>query len=283
MVRDDDGRMQAKIADLGSAVIKQTRRTRRSQTIRTGQAVGTESWLAPETLISSQHTSSSDIYSFGLILWRILNDGAELFQDWEEEDKRLISAEGVVRRLPLNPDMLRQLYDRALSGRPFKMMEPDWLKALNHLHPLKRLWGIMEACLVITCVRQGEDIFSSRLRPTGKVRPTAIQLVRMLDSFMVEFEQGFHCEEQLPVTESGIPGLRFVQVAKDGHCFYRSVARCLGIAEEESAILFLRNAVSEEIRENLENYRKFFNLPGRTLEEYTTAIVETNEWAGDLK
>jgi len=58
--------MEAKVADFGLSKIKLNNSETYSYTM------GTVAWMAPEVLLDAKHfTASSDVYSFGIILWEI--------------------------------------------------------------------------------------------------------------------------------------------------------------------------------------------------------------------
>ena len=57
-----------KICDFGLSRIRNTKKNKKNNNIR----VGTPHWMAPEILKGEKYEYESDVYSFGIILWKML-------------------------------------------------------------------------------------------------------------------------------------------------------------------------------------------------------------------
>lgn len=88
-----DERWRAKVSDFG------TSRFREETAIQTIHALGTPGWMAPECLRGEQFDEKSDVYSYGVVLWELL----EGLIPWDGKDPvQVIGAVGFRgERLPL--------------------------------------------------------------------------------------------------------------------------------------------------------------------------------------
>lgn len=178
LVNDERGNLHAKISDFGVSYAKQTmtatttRRT--SHKAEPEEKVGTELWQAPELICFGQrHDFNSDIYSLGLIFWRILSGGERLFLD---ADPAQAKQEG---RLPRNANGIQRLYNRAYTpGKPAVLKGQD-------THLLEDLWEVTRACLQHT---HGEDSSDNVKLIPGASRPTADMVVKILKTHVTKIE-----------------------------------------------------------------------------------------------
>ncbi|KAJ1534823.1 hypothetical protein HK096_003364 [Nowakowskiella sp. JEL0078] len=106
---------KVKLTDFGFAKIKSV-----SSTINTARGVsGTLRWLAPERLQQSKMSESTDVYSFGMVMYEILSEGKLPFElDGLEDDHQILAA----------------LYNQQRPSRPTTILCND------------RLWAIVEDC-----------------------------------------------------------------------------------------------------------------------------------------
>lgn len=131
---------KAKVADLGLAEINQNASRLHSVTSIKEQN-GSIFWQAPEVVLGAQHSQSSDIFSFGLILWRIVSHGAALYDDKDENLLPTVTADLITLyiddmafRLTI-PGNCMQLLRTIIEGcwRPIYKRENKGRKASLHL------------------------------------------------------------------------------------------------------------------------------------------------------
>lgn len=65
--------MTAKVCDFGLSKKKP------SDTFRASCKKGTVDWMAPEMILNNSCTQSCDIYSFGIVMWELLNLSSNVF------------------------------------------------------------------------------------------------------------------------------------------------------------------------------------------------------------
>lgn len=152
--------MIAKISDLGISKVRDIATT--IGTVRPGERAGTKLWQAPEVLLGKNHEWSSDIFSFGLVMWRILHDGKPISS---EKDRTL---------LPLDSSKLKNLYSIKIDFR---------LPISNNLP--KELAIILRSCWEMHYELDGiSEEFDYRFKLSEARRPTAVQVVKMLDNLL---------------------------------------------------------------------------------------------------
>lgn len=144
---------QAKLTDLGLSRLNRQTTLRKSTKIKDRE--GTLSWQAVEVVLGAKHSRTSDMFSFALIILRIVLQGAPLFSD---DNKRL---------LPLSP---QALINRYIRNTNFRAQIPDDCD--------KALKEIIENCWV-SLYEVGED---DELHPlVNKKRFTAKEVVEKLE------------------------------------------------------------------------------------------------------
>ena len=63
---------RAKLCDFGLAQVKTATKSMASTRTKTGNQVGTISWMAPELFKrGGQHSTKTDVYSYGMVLWEL--------------------------------------------------------------------------------------------------------------------------------------------------------------------------------------------------------------------
>ncbi len=161
MVTKANGEMTAKISDLGISVVRNTATT--LGTMLPGQRSGTKLWQAPEVILGKNHHWSSDIFSFGLVIWRILHDGSAFFIDKQG--------------LPFDEVRLRNMYHRNIGYRP----------TINKDIPLV-FQGILQSCWRVNYLESMEisDEGELSFEGTGTQRSTAAEIVQILSGDEVE-------------------------------------------------------------------------------------------------
>lgn len=178
LVEISPGQLKAKVADFGVSHAKQTmtaQTTRHVSNKKNEDKVGTELWQAPELIrFGLPHSFSSDIYSFGLICWRILSGGERLFVN-NENIKEVVKQE----RLSADINKLRRLYEK-----DYKLKKPKMCDEKED-HLLQGLWEVIERCLIQTHREDKGDWDMSESEGEekeieGAVRPTADELVAIL-------------------------------------------------------------------------------------------------------
>jgi serine/threonine protein kinase len=178
LVEISPGQLKAKVADFGVSHAKQTmtaQTTRHASNKKNEDKVGTELWQAPELIrFGFPHSFSSDIYSFGLICWRILSGGERLFVN-NEKIKEVVKQE----RLSADINKLRRLYEEN-----YKLNKPTMCDEKED-HLLQGLWEVIERCLIQTHREDKGDWNMSESEGEekeieGAVRPTADELVAIL-------------------------------------------------------------------------------------------------------
>jgi len=145
----------AKVADLGLDQIN-LHPFRRSGSIR--DRSGNFLWQSPEVVLGVKHSESSDMFSYGLILWRIVMHGAEIFHETDENF------------LPPDPLQLIHLYNNDMT---FRLKIPDTCPAL--------LQSIIRDCWR-SIYKKGRATGrrSSLQRIEGSQRPSADDIVKLI-------------------------------------------------------------------------------------------------------
>lgn len=74
VTKESDGRETTKLTDFGVAKILESDKTKANHPVltKTGQVVGTPKYMSPEQLLGTAIKQTTDIYSLGLILYRML-------------------------------------------------------------------------------------------------------------------------------------------------------------------------------------------------------------------
>lgn len=151
---------KAKIADLGVTKLKESVRVSKTM-LMTSNKSGTYVWQAPELVRGGKPSPSTDMFSYGLLLWKIVNQGADICGE---------------RLLPVNLIELIKLYKTDMEFRlPIPNACPSLLKT------------IIEECWRST--HKNPNMLDNVLRlrnteneiiPTGKKRLTANEVVNMI-------------------------------------------------------------------------------------------------------
>eukprot|EP01112_Ceratiomyxa_fruticulosa_P000526 TRINITY_DN1047_c0_g1_i4.p1 TRINITY_DN1047_c0_g1~~TRINITY_DN1047_c0_g1_i4.p1 ORF type:complete len:551 (-),score=111.04 TRINITY_DN1047_c0_g1_i4:250-1902(-) len=111
-----DENMRVKICDFGLSAVKQRHQMMKDQT----SAKGTPLYMAPEVMMFREFNESSDVYSFGIVLWEILTR-KEPFSHFRELEAFRTAVCVNHERPPIPPatlESLRRLIERCWDKEP---------------------------------------------------------------------------------------------------------------------------------------------------------------------
>jgi len=104
-------------------------------------AVGTIAWAAPEVLIKQEnYTTKADVYSYGTIMWEILNDGANPYTNKNELETLRAIQTG--EKPPINQSLVEPNYLAILKQcwSNDKQDRPSFLRILEYLKRVETDW-----------------------------------------------------------------------------------------------------------------------------------------------
>lgn len=114
-----------KLIDFGLGEEVQRELSQRSKSVR--EREGTLSWQAPEVLFGNRHSKESDMYSYALVIWRILHHGSPLFDD---NNSNLLPS-SVLGLRPFydskNSNKRPTIFEQTIDGRLKEIMCSCWL------------------------------------------------------------------------------------------------------------------------------------------------------------
>ena len=127
---------EVKISDFGLAKVKQSTRSsyKSKSNHKSDGKLGTVPWKAPELFIGGKHTTSSDVYSLGIVLWEISSCKLPFLD--KEDEFHIVAHVSSGKRLPLDNndtpsyynDIIEKCWAQNESDRPTASQVVDDLK-----------------------------------------------------------------------------------------------------------------------------------------------------------
>ncbi|KAF7368633.1 Kinase-like protein [Mycena venus] len=112
---------KALLCDFGLARLKADAATRTSFNVDVPQIIGSRNWMAPELLTGSQYRVTSDVYSFGMIVYELYTDETPLFSIPYADFVDLVVHRGV---RPERPDLGES---RHIQDELWELAEQCWV------------------------------------------------------------------------------------------------------------------------------------------------------------
>jgi len=133
VTKDAEGKWLCKVADFGLSRAITTELSKG----QTQSSVGPLKWMAPESLIYKVYSVKSDVWSYGVTLVEILDQGQEPYPDLDAvQAASAVMHKGIRPRIPEScPAKLQQLLDECFSREPDK--RPDFKKILDVLQEVR--------------------------------------------------------------------------------------------------------------------------------------------------
>jgi serine/threonine protein kinase len=167
----EDGK-HTKLTDFGLA----RRASEVTQTTRTGQIVGTISYLAPERFLSKPADVRSDLYSVGIVMYEIFT-GTLPFRN--DRDDIVATMYSHVHDLPTPPREINRNIPESLENVIMRAIEKDpgrrYQNALEFMNDIQALLGPASVPTSTTSVADAKPLKTFQPASGGKTDPTLRQ------------------------------------------------------------------------------------------------------------